>query len=87
MDFLGSTEFSPGPEQDNRADNRQDETGGMKRRPGRRFRKDPGDQAAHDGTTDAEKRCGDEAEMLHAGHDGARNPADNETDNDRPNDV
>lgn len=59
----------------------------MKGRAGRGLGKNPRDQAADDGAADAEQRGHDETEMLRSRHNGARNPTDDETDNDGPNDV
>ena len=79
--------LAPGPEQDNCADDRQNEAGWMKCGARCRFRKEACDQAAQDGAADAEKCGSDEAEMLHTGHNGARNPPNDETDDYRPNNV
>ena len=59
----------------------------MKGRAGRWPREKPRDQAADDRSADAEKRGHDEAEMLDARHNRARNQADDKTDDDGPNDV
>ena len=79
--------LAPGPEQDDRADDRHDESSWVKRRSRGRPREEPSNQTSDDGPANAEKRRHDEAEMLHTRHDGASDPSDNETDNDRPNDV
>src|SRR5205823_5506547 len=79
--------FAPGPEQDQRADDRHDESSRMKGRAGCRPREEPPDQTADDGSANAEKRGHDEGQVLHTWQDRARTQAHNETDNDRPNDV
>ena len=82
-----ATPLAPCPEQNKCADDRHDESGRMKRRSGRGPREEPRNQTSDDGPANAEKRGHDESEMLHTRHDGASDPSDNETDNDRPNDV
>lgn len=79
--------FSPNEEQNQSADDREDESGWVKRRTGRWFGKDARDQAPHDRAADAEQRGHDKTEMLDARHNGARDPPNDETDDDRPNDV
>jgi len=79
--------LAPGPEQDDRANDRHDESSRMKRRSRCWPREEPPDQTAQDRSADAEKRRHDKAQVLHTRHDRARAQADNETDNDRPNDV
>ena len=79
--------LAPGPEQDYRANDRHDESSRMKRRARSWSGEQSPNQTSDDGSADA-KKCGhDESEMLHTRHDGASDPSDNETDNDRPNDV
>jgi hypothetical protein len=85
--WLCRYQFYPDKEQNNRADDRQDKPSGMECRTGRGFGKNPRDQAADDRAADAEQRGGDEAEMLCSRDNGARNPTDDETDNDRPDNV
>ena len=79
--------FNAGVEQNQRADDRHDKSGRVKAGTGCRFRKESGDQTADDGTADAEQAGKDEAEVLDTRHNFLGNPATNETDNNRPNDV
>ena len=79
--------FTPGPEQDDRANHRHDESSRMKCRTGCRFGEDPSDQTTDDRSGDAEDRGHDKSHLLCAGQNPARTQADNETNNDRPNDV
>ena len=80
-------QFYPDKKQNDRADDRHDETGRMKCRTRLRFGKKATDQAADDGATDPQQ-CGHyETKMLSTGHNRARNQTDDETNNDVPNDV
>jgi hypothetical protein len=84
---LSGRQFYPNKEQNDRADDRHDETCRMKRRTRFRFGKQAADQSADDRATDTEQRGNDETEILSAGHDRACNQPDDETDNDVPNEV
>jgi hypothetical protein len=75
-------EFYPDKEQNNRTDDRQNESGWVKRGAGSGLGKNPRDQAADDRAANAEQRGGDETEMLRSRHNGARKPTDDKTDND-----
>src|SRR5438034_11478948 len=66
-------EFYPDKEQDDRADDRHDEPGGMKRRARLRLGKQPADQSADDRAPDAKQRGHYETEMLRARHNGSCN--------------
>src|ERR1700720_4017615 len=79
--------IAPGPEQDDRADDRHDESSRMKHRARCWPRKEPPDQPAQNEPANTEKRRHDKAQVLHTRHNRAPSKADNETDKDRPNDV
>ena len=87
MPSLGRRQFSPNKEQNDRADDRQDQTRRMKRGTWFRFGKQASDQSANDRATDTKQRGQYEAEMLNARHNSACDETDDETDNDVPNDV
>src|SRR5947199_5697556 len=72
--------LAPGPEQDDRAEDRHDESSRMKRRARCWPRKEPPDQTAQDGSANTEKRRHDKAQVLHTRHNRACAQADNETD-------
>jgi len=78
---------APEEEEQESADERHEESGGVKGRAGRGLRKDAADQTAKDGASDAEQGCHDKAHALHAWHDGAGDEPDDETDDDGPDDV
>ena len=80
-------EFYPNEEQNDRPNERHDETGRMKCRPRLRFGEQAADQSPYNRATNSEKRSHYETEMLCARHDGARDQTDDETDNDVPDDV
>ena len=82
-----SAPFAPGPEQEHRADHRHNEARRVKGGAGRRFGKHASNQAADDRAGDAEDRRHDKSKVLDTGQNRARTQADNETDDDRPNDV
>lgn len=86
-DSLGWRQFYPDKEQNNRADDRQNESGWVKGGAGSGLGENPRDQATDDRAADAEQRGSDETEMLRPWHNGARNPTDNKADNDRPDNV
>src|SRR5437667_3265982 len=77
--------LQPEIEQQDRTDDRHDETGRVKRRSGRWFRQESRDQAADDRTGDAQQRAVPEPEALSQGE--LRNPANDGTDNNGPDDV
>ena len=77
----------PNKEERDGTNDRHDESGSVKGRAGRGFGEHAPDQATDDRTADAKDRGHDETEMLHAGHDRAGAETDDETDNDRPDDV
>jgi hypothetical protein len=87
MPLLARRQFYPNKEQNDRADDRHDETRRMKRRTRFRFGKQASDQSADDGTTDTDQCRHYETEMLSARHDRACNQPDDEANNDVPNDV
>src|SRR5262249_34678968 len=80
-------EFYPDKEQNDRADDRHDETGGRTCGHWIRFGKETADQSAQNRATDPEERRHYETEMLRAMHDGPCDQADNETDDYVPEDV
>src|ERR1700736_4741868 len=77
--------LQPKIEQQDRTDDRHDETGRVKRRSGRWSREESPDQAADDRTGDAQQRACPEPEAGSQGQ--LRNPADDGTHNNGPNDV
>jgi hypothetical protein len=87
MPSLGRRQFSPDKEENDRADDRQDETRRMKCGTWFRFGKQASDESADDRATDTEQSSQYETEMLYARHDRACDQTDDETDNDVPNDV
>ena len=72
---------------DQRADDREEKAGGVKQGPIRRTREDAGDKASDDGTDDTDDGGGEETHVLITRHDGTGNETNNETDDDRPEDV
>jgi hypothetical protein len=80
-------QFYPNKEQNDRADDRQDETRWMKRGTGFRFGKQARDQSADDRPTDTDQRRHYETEMLSTRHNSACDQPDDEADNNVPNDV
>src|SRR5206468_5524411 len=60
---LGWRQFSPNKKQNDRADDRQDESRWMKRGAWFRFGKQAANQSADDRTTDAEQSCHNQTEM------------------------
>ena len=87
MPSLARRQFYPNKKQNDRADDRQDETCRMKRRTRFRFGKQACDQSADDRATDTDQRRHYETEMLSARHNRACNQSDDKTDNDVPNEV
>src|SRR6266404_6848868 len=77
--------FQPEIKQQDRTDDRHDESGRMKRRPRLRLGKHTANQSADDRTGDAQQRAFPESEASSQGQ--LRNPANNGTNNDRPNNV
>lgn len=59
----------------------------MKRRTGRWFGKESGDQTANNGAANAEQAREDEAKVLGTWHNLRSNPTDDETDDNGPNDM
>jgi hypothetical protein len=80
-------QFYPNEEQNDRADDRHDETRRMKRGTWFGFGKEAADQSADDRPTDAKQGGQYETEMLCARHNGARDQPNDEADNNVPNDV
>jgi hypothetical protein len=80
-------EFSPNKEQNERANDRQDETGWVKLRTWLRSGKQASDQSPDDRATDAEQRSHYESEMLRTRHYGPCDQANDEPDNYGPNDM
>jgi hypothetical protein len=87
MPSLGLRQFCPNKEQNDRADDRQDETGGMKGRTRCRLGKQPADKSADDRATDTEYCSHYETEMLYTRHNAACDQTNDEADNDVRNDV
>src|SRR5436309_13675830 len=81
----GCAPFAPDPEQNDRADDRHDESSRMKSRAGGGVGENPPDQATHDGSTDAKQRREPKSHMQ--AHELTRNPADKATDKERPKDL
>jgi len=79
--------LAPKPEQKHRANDRHDEPGGMKGGTGSRLGEHSSNQATYDGSRNAEHRGPDKPELLYARENCARTQADDETDNNRPEDV
>src|SRR5206468_10203072 len=63
---LGRRQFSPDKKQNDRADDRQDQSRRMKRGPWFRFGKQAANQSADDRTADAEKSRHYEIDVLHS---------------------
>jgi len=80
--YTSRCEFSPNKEQNDRADNRQDETRRVKRRTWLRFGKQASDQSPDDRATDAEQRGHYESEMLRTRHYGSCDQANYKPDNE-----
>src|SRR5206468_13062675 len=81
----GGAPFAPNPEQKKCADDRHDEASRMKSGARGRPREEAPDQTANNGSADAEKHRQQETHLEP--HERFRDPTDDETDNDRPNDV
>lgn len=79
--------LAPEPEQKHRANDGHDEAGRMKGGTRGRLGEHSSNQAAHDRSGNAEHRGPDEPELLYARENCARTQADDETDNNRPEDV
>ena len=73
------------PEEDERAYDREQDSGGMKGRARRWFREKARNQAADNRTRDT--KYGSENESHVESHERFRNPSNDKTDNDRPDDV
>jgi hypothetical protein len=80
-------QFYPNEQQDDRADNRHDETGRMKRRTWLWLGEQSADQSPDNRATDANQRSHYETKVLRTRHNGSCNQTDDETDYDVPNDV
>ena len=72
MRLLGGY-LSPDKEYNDRADDRHDETGGVKSRTWLRFGEQSADQSTDNRSTDPKQRCHYESEVLGPGHNGACN--------------
>jgi len=80
--FSSCSYLAPDKEKDNRAEDRHDNPGGMERCSGLRFGKEPADQAADDGSGNAEYGRQDESHVLSAGQNRAGDKSDDEAEND-----
>src|SRR5207237_10451957 len=87
MPLLARRQFYPNKEQNDRADDRHDETRRMKRRTRFGFGKQASDQSADDRAADTDQRRHYEPELLSARHNRACDQPDDETDNDVPADI